>query len=65
MSTSFHTFGVGFVDHVDQLKVGWTLSQRPQDGAEVLGRDETLPGLVEHREGHLELGDLIRSTLLK
>jgi hypothetical protein len=49
---------VDLANHVAQLGLGWVLTKRTHDGAELLGGDLAIAVLVEQREGLLELGDL-------
>lgn len=49
------TVCVHLIDHVLELRLGRVLTQRPHDGAELLGGDGSVSVLVEQREGLLEL----------
>ncbi len=61
---SFLTVCVDLVDHVLQLGLGGVLSERPHDGAQLLGRDGAVAVLVEQAERLLELGDLLLGKLV-
>ncbi len=58
------TVSVDFVDHVLELGLGRVLSERPHDGAELLGGDGAISVLVKEGEGLLELCDLLFSQLI-
>ena len=58
------TIGVHFVDHVLKFGLSRILTQRPHDGAELLGGDGAIAIFVEEGEGFLELGNLFLGQLI-
>ena len=58
------TVGINLVDHVLQLGLRGVLSQRPHDGAQLLGGDGAIAVLVDQAERLLELGDLLLGQLV-
>ena len=64
MTSQKPTIGINLVDHVLELGLCRVLSQRPHDGAQLLGGDGAVAILVEEGEGLLELGDLLFSQLV-
>ena len=55
------TIGVNFVDHVLKFGLSRILTQRPHDGAELLGGDGAIAIFVEEGEGFTDLLDFILS----